>query len=225
MEAEAQGRVDLDIKDRSQREQARHNLAYEFETNRHNVQSENLGWFNAQESQRHNLVSEDISYFNAHENQRHNLVTEDQGQQIINETGRHNRATEGIGYANIRLGYANLREQSRHNMASESIGRSQVEVSRINADANMRNAATNAMNAYTNRADVSSRIKTNAAQVDKYNSDISLNRQKLRTEESQARLNDAQMWRNYSGIAKDVINTLDIFSGTPEINETNMWSN
>lgn len=231
MEMESQGRTELGIKQGTLDEAIRHNTVFETETHRHNVAGEELGWFNAQENRRHNLVGEDIAWFNANENQRHNLVTEDQGQQSINETIRHDKANENIGFANINLGYANLREQTRHNKASEAIGEYQARSSRIQADASatqaraaMANANTNYLNYTTNRADVSSRMKVNTAMIDRYNSDISLNRERERTEQTQRSLNQSSTLRNYAQVGKSVFDIISGFNATPEIDENNMWS-
>jgi hypothetical protein len=232
MEVESQGRRDLDIKQGNLDEAKRHNTVFETETHRHNIAGEELGWFNAQENRRHNLVGEDIAWFNANENQRHNLVAEDQGQQTINETVRHNKVNENIGFANINLGYANLSEQARHNKVSESIGQYQARTGRIQAYASttqaraaMANANTNYLNYTVNKAEVSSRMKVNEATVDKYNSDISFNRERERTEQTQQSLNQSSMWRNYSQIGKNIFDTISGFSASPEIDETTMWSN
>lgn len=100
---ESQNAIELGIK--------RDTLA---ETTRHNKETENVSWFNAQETQRHNIVNEDISWFNAHESQRHNRVSESLGFSQLYESSRHNRVSEN-------LGYSQLSESKRHNLSSESI--------------------------------------------------------------------------------------------------------
>lgn len=40
----------------------------------------------------------------------------------LQETGRHNIVAESQGWANLKLGYANLEESGRHNRAQEALG-------------------------------------------------------------------------------------------------------
>jgi hypothetical protein len=219
------------------KEQQRHNLMTESQNSiqlgiqqgtldesvRHNKVNEEVGWFNAQETKRHNQVGENISYFNAMENARHNLVTEDQGQQVINETVRHNKVwenethrhnvvfenethrhnvqQENIGFANISLGYANLAEASRHNRASEEIGATQ-------AMASMTQAAAARTNAANNTREVTSRIRVNQAQIDRYNAQNSLDYERAVSEPVQRDLNRSQELRNYTSIPMDLFKTV-----------------
>lgn len=208
------------------KEQQRHNLMTESqnavqlgiqqgtleESVRHNKVNEEVGWFNAQETKRHNIVGENINYFNAMENARHNLVTEDQSQQVINETVRHNRVwenethrhnvqQENIGYANVSLGYANLAESSRHNRASEAIGATQ-------AMASMTQAAAARTNANNNTREVTSRIRVNQAQIDRYNAQNSLDYERAVSEPVQRDLNRSQTTRNYTSIPMDLFKTV-----------------
>lgn len=57
-------------------ETARHNVASETELNRHNVQTEKLGWSNLAELSRHNVASEGIGWAQVAELGRHNLAQE-----------------------------------------------------------------------------------------------------------------------------------------------------
>jgi hypothetical protein len=207
--SEEQNAADVATRAKTLEEAIRHNKAYEQETQRHNVESENINWFNAQENQRHNIEGEAIGWFNAREQQRHNLVWEDQGQQTINETVRHNKANEGIGWANVSLGYANLAETRRHNTKTEAQQNRQLSINA--ADVQNRRAQTTVayMNATTNRNDVSSRIKVNQAQIDKYNSDISLNRERLQTEEANQFYAYSGAFNNYTGGVKNVFQSFN----------------
>jgi hypothetical protein len=167
--------------------------------NAHFERADAINWFNAQEQQRHNIAGESISWFNAKELARHNLVTEDQGQQAINETIKHNRATESIGRANIALGYANLAEQHRHAKVTEAQGARALRNTERDIANRERQTSIAGYNATTNRSEVSSRIKVNQAQIDKFNSDISLNREYEQTQDAVRFNTYAQGWNNITG--------------------------
>lgn len=113
------------------KEDTRHNLASEGETNRSNVVRE-------QETNRHNLVTEaqgqqTINETGRHnvatetETNRHNIVSEGQEAQKIAETKRHNLASEAINSVSAgaqlmqaQTGALNLAEASRHNVEAEA---------------------------------------------------------------------------------------------------------
>lgn len=106
-------------------ESRRHNVVSEGETQRHNVVTET-------ETNRHNVATEAIDISKLQETHRHNVVTEGQQDRALDiqesgvrETQRHNQATE-----NIDIG--KLMETTRHNQAQEQIGKSQVDLGYAN---------------------------------------------------------------------------------------------
>nr|AVD54051.1 ORF1 [Macaque picobirnavirus 15] len=110
------------------KERERNNRAVEFETNRHNVETENLGHSTLAETTRHNYATEANQLFSFQEQARHNKATEDEtsrhNKAYESETNRANRARESENYrsnrANEAIGWATISEARRHNYAGEA---------------------------------------------------------------------------------------------------------
>lgn len=162
----------------------RSNLAREFETNRHNVATEQVAinslnetirnnratlaegkrhnLANEKETNRSNLARESLTRDQNIETSRHNLELERQGIISLNETNRHNIANEGL------QGEANAINSRRNDIAAESnqiqrdynqgmidIHNRQNEISQYNADTNRINALNTASRIATqNTADM-----------------------------------------------------------------------
>lgn len=94
--------TDIQVKYWDLQENKRHNLAYETETNRHNVVGEQQNAIMLGENIRHNKATES-------ETHRANLRNEELGFATLREAKRHNTATEGIQ----RLQAASSAEQAR----------------------------------------------------------------------------------------------------------------
>lgn len=97
------------------------------------------------------MLAVQVQYWDMRERMRHNKVAERQTdrslylqEESLEETKRHNVATETFNYSN-------LAEVQRHNLATESLSEQansinlyRADTDRLNAQTNMRNAATNA---------------------------------------------------------------------------------
>lgn len=92
-----------------------------------------VNYWTLMENQRHNLESERLGFSTLEETKRHNLATEQLGFQTLQETGRHNVATEN-------LGFANLDETKRHNLVGEQLGFGNLDVARVQASASLTQA-------------------------------------------------------------------------------------
>lgn len=138
--------TDIQIKYWDFMEGRRHNLAYEGETNRHNVVSEGQG--------QQNLI----------EMNRHNETTEQQGSQGIAENIRHNKANEALSsYANQS---GRLQALASGAMAAASESQARSAAARANSDIRL-NAAREAGLDYDNSLKsatlVSNAAKTNVS--------------------------------------------------------------
>lgn len=120
--------------------------------------SNQISYWANKEKERNNRELEKISEYTARENARHNKAYED-------ETKRHNEETE-------KYGYSTLAETNRHNLAIESISAQEAEtkrqqqiaqnvywenmaeISAKEAEAQLRNAEINAINAATRAKEV-----------------------------------------------------------------------
>lgn len=114
------------------------------------------------------MTSNQLTLGKLREDIRHNQATEAYGYATLGETKRHNLQGERIGFGNIGLGYSQLGEAKRHNIATEDYQGEQarayagkawadtayieiqadhyleeLQVRKDNAEANLRNAATN----------------------------------------------------------------------------------
>jgi hypothetical protein len=161
--------TDIQIKYWSQREEARHNLAYETETYRHNVESERL-------TQQSNKID----------------------QQKADEIERHNRAMERLEKTKVKtakgqlaLDKAKAKEVARHNVAlekleqqSNAIKAKQAAVSAISAQASMKSAEASLYDATVNKSKQAqaslmqaiANAKVARAQVNQLNSVAELNK-------------------------------------------------
>lgn len=130
------------------------------ETERHNKESERLGFETLEETKRHNLKTEELTgrqidlgfanlelgYSQLAEQQRHSMVTEAQGATSLNlgymnayETARAHRASEGIQAQQNAIALANLGELERHNKSVESTNSFNAVVGSQNASTNQGN--------------------------------------------------------------------------------------
>jgi len=139
------------------REEQRHNVVGEGETNRHNVQEEQIGWEG-------NRIKDDANIINQYhfertdaEARRHNKVAERQTQTGLRQKNKEIRLNRlGLNESkrhNLEMEHTQryqMKEQYRHNLATEGIDWANVGVGRMNAATNAANAATNAANAETN---------------------------------------------------------------------------
>lgn len=160
------------------KEEQRHNVAGEGETQRHNIQEEAIGWEG-------NRIKDDANIINQYhfermdaENKRHNRMSEKQTQtslrqknkdiQVnrasINEAKRHNLQLEH----NDRY---RMKEQYRHNLATEGIDWANVGIGRMNARTNQQNAASNWQNALTNSYNADLRSQELDLSRDRYSLD------------------------------------------------------
>ena len=114
------------------------------------------------------MTSNQLTLGRLREDIRHNKNTEALGFASLGETKRHNVQSEQIGFGNISLGYSQLGEAKRHNIAAEDYQGQQarsyaekaqadtaytqlqvqhyldeLKVRQDNAEANLRNAASN----------------------------------------------------------------------------------
>lgn len=103
------------------KENQRHDVETEHETQRHNRVSEQQNQVSLAETIRHDMITEE-------EIRRHNVEGEKLGFATLSESRRHNVATEHEG--------------QRHNMATEGIQRIQASASMISAKAAAQNAQT-----------------------------------------------------------------------------------
>lgn len=152
--------------------------------------SNQISYWANKEKERNNRELERISQFTAQENARHNQAYEE-------ETRRHNEETE-------KYGYSTLAETNRHNLAIESISAQEAEtkrqqqiaqnlyweemaaISAKEAEAQLRNAEINAINAATRAKEV------------EYNNVVNLmnagiNERKVRTDEQNVMINMGKM--------------------------------
>lgn len=155
---------------------------------RHNLQTEQVSWFNAQENQRHNLVNEDIAWANQHETVRHNTVMESQGFAALEESKRHNRAQESIG-----------RTQARASLIQANASVGQAKAAWLNATTNQYNAVTSRMQLKNNTRETTARISNMRHQNRVYNSTVDMNRSKARLQDQQARTENSKRFSNYAG--------------------------
>lgn len=164
-------------------ETVRHNVVTEGETNRHNVATEN-------ETHRHNVTTEGIDLGKLNETQRHNLVTEGQTNFSLSEQQRHNIATEQLSAGNLAvseyqaqtgrqqvgISASAVAETSRHNQAMEGI---QSLLASSQAELQSAQSRLTAVNAeWQNKLNMNSSQYTDA-QIDKINSEISINQKRL----------------------------------------------
>ena len=117
------------------------------------------------ENARHNVVSERQTDRSLDETNRHNVAQETHNVNVLQETRRHNQATESVaseqvaqGWANISLGNAQLAEQSRHNVEQESIGKADSRSKAVTAVTGVKNAYTNAAKAQIERFKAESQV-------------------------------------------------------------------
>lgn len=114
------------------KEDARHNLVVEAETERHNRRTEQYQFGSSAEAQRHNmateietnrsnLVYEGLTAARDAEVARHNVAMEQHNIAALNETIRHNQATEQVQYLNYTVAQAQQQEQIRHNQELETL--------------------------------------------------------------------------------------------------------
>nr|AVX53496.1 putative ORF1 [Marmot picobirnavirus] len=118
-------------------ENKRHNLATETynmsdlaERSRHNVATE-------KETSRHNIASENFALSDLNERTRHNIATENVAISELAETRRHNQQAEALSAEQNRINALRQRADQLFNEA-------QTKINTINANANTRNAATQA---------------------------------------------------------------------------------
>lgn len=108
------------------KETQRSNRVGEKETGRHNLEVENQGQQQIDESKRHNRATEGVDLSRLAETERSNKAVESLRSRELAEISTHNRRTEGIDISK-------LQEQQRSNLANESLKREQnIETNRAN---------------------------------------------------------------------------------------------
>lgn len=184
--------------------------------------SNQISYWANQEKERNNRELEKISEYTARENARHNQAYEE-------ETKRHNLETE-------KYGYSTLAETNRHNLAIESISlqeaetkkqqqiaqnlywENMAEISAREAEAQLRNAEINAINAATRAREVeynnvinlmNADINARNASVNEQNVMINMGKLKVEQEQSKAKISDYESQRT----RRTVQNVMDVAKG------------
>lgn len=214
--------TDIQVKFWANNENVRHNQATEYETNRHNVATENQAANELQETVRSHKMNELLTHQQNLETQRHNAATELLGIQTLGETIRHNKLNEGIALFQAQETYrhnvATEKNQQYANTTQRMSAQSQAELNHAKVKTEESQTAKNQADTAKTRADtalVKAKTKTEGYTQDKIISDTELNEQKKKESKANIRNKTSAEARGWLQMGLSYVK--DVMSGVSSI--------